>query len=236
MWAKGKCSQEILTTGLVNAAMPIIRSLRAMPKLWMLNLAAVALTASLAISHTAWGNDTTVNRKELAKAAESWINGLKTFQAQFRQTTSSGHLALGEILIARPGRMFIKYSDPRGLEVYADGRWMIYLDRTLKEVNQIPISATPARIFLEDNVKFDKDLTVSVTDLDDRYQLLLSQRNSPEDGRIALSFSKSPLQLKSWTIWDAQGVETTVSLSEIKENRPINLNRLNYYAPEWAFQ
>ncbi len=168
--------------------------------------------------------------------AESWINSIKTFKAEFLQTTSNGGVAQGEILILRPGRMLIDYAPPAQLEVFADGHWMIYLDRELKEVNQVPLSATPARLLLEKNVRFSEEADVTVKESDRAIRLFLARKGSPEDGRITLLFSKDPVRLRAWTVIDPQGVETSVSLLKAETNQPIDERRLNYSPPDWAFE
>ena len=85
----------------------------------------------------AHGSNPTPYQVSLIQSAQDWLNRLKTFQAEFTQTTSTGSAAIGDLLILRPGKMLIEYQNPDGLQIFSDGTWLIYVDKKLKEVNQI---------------------------------------------------------------------------------------------------
>ena len=45
-------------------------------------------------------------------AISSYINGLKTAEAEFRQINADGSTSSGRVLIERPGRMRFEYAPP----------------------------------------------------------------------------------------------------------------------------
>ena len=183
----------------------------------------------------AQGSNLTPRQIILVQLAEKWLNGLKTFKADFTQTTSTGTSAVGDIEIIKPGRMLINYKNPDGLQIFADGAWLIYLDRNLREVNQVPIKLTPARVLLQDKIGLIGQASVQVEESKTQFRLALLPRESSEDGNITLIFSKNPSKLISWIITDPQGIQTTVLLDNIAINIPIEQGRLTYSPPDWAF-
>ena len=200
------------------------------------NAVAIGLILFIIGSFTeAQGSNLNPRQIILVQLAEKWLNKLKTFKAGFTQTTSTGTSAVGDIEIIRPGRMLINYKSPDGLQIFADGAWMIYIDRNLKEVNQVPIKLTPARVLLQDKIELIGQASLRVEESKTKFRLALLPRESSEDGDITLIFSKNPSKLISWIITDPQGVQTTVLLNNIAINIPIDKGRLTYSPPDWAF-
>ena len=200
------------------------------------NAAAIALILFVIGSFTeAQGSNLNPRQIILVQLAQKWFNGLKTFKAGFTQTTSTGTSAVGDIEIIRPGRMLINYKSPDGLQIFADGAWLIYIDRNLKEVNQVPIKWTPARVLLRDKIDLIGQASVRVEESKTEFRLALIPRESSEDGNITLIFSKNPSKLISWIVTDPQGIQTTVLLDNIAINVPIEQGRLTYSPPDWAF-
>jgi len=184
---------------------------------------------------TALGSNPTPYQLSLIQSAQGWLNQLKTFRAKFTQTTSTGSNAIGEVLIFRPGKMLIEYQDPDGLQIFSDGTWLIYIDKNLKEVNQIPLKVTPARVLLQKKINLMEKTRISIGEDDANFHLTLRPEGNSDDGNITLVFSKRPLLLISWAVTDPQGIKTTVLLDNISINIPIDQTRLTYSPPEWAF-
>ena len=183
----------------------------------------------------ALGSNLTPYQLSLIQSAQDWLNRLKTFQAEFTQTTSTGSTAIGDLLISRPGKMLIEYQNPSGFQIFSDGTWLIYIDKNLKEVNQIPLKVTPARVLLQSKINLVEDASVLTGEAGTNFYLTLRPKGNSDNGDITLIFSKNPLNLISWMVTDPQGIQTTVSLDNISINIPIDQTRLDYSPPEWAF-
>ena len=130
-----------------------------------------------------------VSKESPITFAENWINGIHTLEANFLQTTSHGKVAKGKIYILRPGLMLIDYASPINVKIYADGNWMIFVDYDLKEVNQVPLSATPARLLLNKNVRLSDKAHIMIQENENSYQFLLTRKDDPNEGLINLIFS-----------------------------------------------
>ena len=163
------------------------------------------------------------------------LNGISTLRARFVQSTSQGGFAEGTLLLSRPGKMKIAYAPPTPLEIYADGTWLIYVDHELKEVNQIPIPATPASVLLREKIDFGGDVAVSALEKrDGSYLLHLKEAGEDGSGRLILSFAEAPLALRGWVVIDGQGVETSVVLFRPEINGRIEPREFVFDRPDWA--
>ncbi|MPY71166.1 MAG: outer membrane lipoprotein carrier protein LolA [Alphaproteobacteria bacterium] len=166
---------------------------------------------------------------------EDYLNGIRTLKARFVQTASTGSYAEGMVYIQRPGRMRLDYAPPAELQIYADGTWLIMVDEGLREVNQLPLSATPASVLVADEVRLGGK--IAVTRIERGAQTLrvhLTQAEEPEAGTLILTFADAPLALRQWSVIDAQGVTTRVALLDAEFNGDIPRRVLTYVPPDWS--
>jgi outer membrane lipoprotein-sorting protein len=152
-------------------------------------------------------------RAELARI-EEYLNGISTVRAEFVQQSSNGEQARGQLYLARPGRLRIDYQPPVPVLVIADGTFLIYYDRRLEQVSYVPLASTPASILLDDRISLAEDSLI-VTGYERAGDLILvtvARASNPGEGSITLSFKENPLQLAEWSVTDAQGIVTLVTL------------------------
>ena len=114
------------------------------------------------------------------------------------------------------GRLRIDYQPPVPVLVVADGTFLIYYDRRLEQVSYVPLASTPASILLDDRISLAEDSLV-VTGYERAGNLILvtvARADNPGEGSITLGFKENPLQLAEWSVTDAQGIVTLVTLLE----------------------
>ncbi len=163
---------------------------------------------------------------------ENYFNQLKTLSGEFTQTNSHGNFATGTIQISRPGKMRLTYNPPSKMLIIADGKWLITKDRESDQVDYVSLDKTPAALILRPHVRFSGDVElVSIIPKEETTEVTLVQKDEPEIGSITLVFQNTPMVLKEWTIKDAQGVETRVSLSKVKSNIPLSDNLFRFESP-----
>lgn len=209
--------------------------------------AAALLCAFFAVAPAAVGGGTAlaqdppqqaaVERPERAEltSLEHYLNSVRTVRSAFVQTASNGRMAEGMLYLARPGRLRIDYKPPMQLQIFGDSFWLIFVDAELKEVNQLPIDATPAAILLQDKINFSGDIKVQrVSRENGLVKLHVVQTKDPDAGRLIVSIATNPLALRGWTVIDAQGVETTVTLVAPVVNEKIADRVFLYSPPDWA--
>ncbi len=164
---------------------------------------------------------------------ERHMNGIKTMQARFLQVTSDGEFAEGDIYLSRPGRMRVEYDPPSQIMVIADGSSLIYVDNELHQATAVLLSLTPAELILREKLSL-ADAEILVTGFDRSPGVLrvsLVKARSPLEGQITLVFSDKPLELRKWTVTDAQGVRTTVSLLGPRFGMKLDKKLFDYAMP-----
>lgn len=155
---------------------------------------------------------------------ENYLNGLTTLSGNFTQTNSRGQTSSGTIQISRPGKMRLTYNPPSGLLIVADGKWLITKDRIADEVDYVSLENTPAAFILRPQIRFGGDVAVTniIPKDDNTTEVSLVRRDDQDAGYITLIFEDDPVSLKAWSVVDAQGVETRVTLSDVQANIPLS--------------
>jgi outer membrane lipoprotein-sorting protein len=190
----------------------------------------MAATVWLIGNSLAWAAD----RSEVA-LLETYLNSVRTLKAPFVQTSSNGSVAEGTIYLERPGNMRIDYSPPTPLQIFADGVWLTYVDRELKEVNRVPLRATPAAFLLQDKISLSGDITVKrLTRRRGTINLHLTQTDEADLGHLIVTLADKPVTLQGWTVVDAQGIETTVTLLRPEINKQIAQRTFVPDLPDWS--
>ncbi len=171
-------------------------------------------------------------RADVARIQE-YLNAIRTVRARFTQTSSNGQVAEGELYISRPGRLRIEYDPPVPVLIVSDGTWLIYFDRELQQVSHLPLGSTPADILTKADIALSGD-DLTITGFEAKAGLLrvsLVRTKDPLSGRVTLVFNENPVILRQWTIVDAQGVETHVSLDATRFDVPLNPNLFRFEDP-----
>ncbi len=154
---------------------------------------------------------------------ENYLNLVRTVEASFLQVSSNGEFARGRLYIERPGRMRVEYDPPAPHLIVANDGILVYVDRDLGQRTHVPLSSTPAAILLSPAIRLSGG-ELQVIDFratDSGAQVTLVQKNSPGEGSLTLLFSDPPLSLRQWTVTDAQGISTTVTLENPVFDKPL---------------
>lgn len=169
---------------------------------------------------------------------ERYLNGLRTMQARILQVSSNGGFAEGELYLARPGRMRLDYDPPVPILIVADGRWLIYHDKELQQVSYLPLSSTPASILTRGDIRFlGGDLVVTGFESEaGTLRITVVQSEDPQAGSVTLVFDANPVNLRKWTVLDAQGIETQVTLVTARFDLPLNPDLFRFEDPKFRKQ
>lgn len=173
------------------------------------------------------------------KAAENYLNNLRTLKARFVQTDNEGRQIAGDFMLKRPGRMRFEYDAPIKDFIVADGTFVHYYDAKMKQQSSAPISRTLANFFLQKDITLSGDIFVDEIrrEKDDSLLILtLSQRKDPLAGNLSLAFSRDPksgaLSLLKWRVIDPQGLITETALFDTQTGISLNNDQFHYYDPE----
>ncbi|MGX7345069.1 LolA family protein [Acetobacter pasteurianus] len=160
--------------------------------------------------------------KAWLKRIEQALNQSKTFQARIQQLDAEGKRTTGTVWMKRPGQMRLAYDPPSPLLLVANGGKVVFRDNQLDQTTVIPIERTPLGLLLRPHVSLTDDVTVTGFQHDNGLvQVTLVRTSSPGDGSLTLVFYETPVALRSWSVLDAQGRETRVTLFDVHARADI---------------
>jgi outer membrane lipoprotein-sorting protein len=165
---------------------------------------------------------------------EDYLNELTTFKADFVQINPDGGTVTGELYYQRPDKMRLDYDPPSDILIISDGWWVIYYDRRLEQVSHLSIGSTPLGFLLSDEIRLSGDVTVTdVQRSAGELQITLVQTEEPNQGSIQLSFAENPLELRRWTVLDAQGLATHVVLERPETGLSLDRELFRFRNPQF---
>lgn len=200
---------------------------------WANAAAAVGLAlAALAAVPAAGAPALTPEDQAKVDGVQAYLNQITTVDGRFIQSNADGSYVEGDFFLERPGRMRFDYDDPVPYLLVADGSDFIYVDRKLEQVTYLPLSQTPAYFLLRDQFQFGDGL--ELTDFRHEaglYRLRVVQTDEPDAGSIVLTFTDTPLALRQWTVIDAQGAQTRVTLVEPRFGAELDRELFRFVNP-----
>lgn len=149
------------------------------------------------------------------KRVQDYLNGIRTLQSRFQQFAPDGGVAAGTIYLQRPGKMRIVYDEPVPILIVCDGWTVYYWDKKLEQVSQIGIKDTPAWFLLRPQIRLTGDVTITRFDrAPGALRIAMTETQHPDTGSLTLVMSEQPLELRQWTVLDAQQRPITVTLED----------------------
>jgi outer membrane lipoprotein-sorting protein len=113
--------------------------------------------------------------------------------------------------------MRFDYDPPAPFLLVAGHGVVLFRDRKLDQTSQFPVSETPLGMLLADHARLSGDVTVTGIDRQPgMLQVTLVRTGHAADGSLTLVFEDNPLQLRQWSVIDAQRMETRVSLFNVE--------------------
>jgi outer membrane lipoprotein-sorting protein len=151
---------------------------------------------------------------EALARATAWLDAARVMTADFVQIGPDGRRSEGELSLVRPGRMRFEYTEPARLEVVADGRSVAIIDRKLNTQDEYFIGQTPLKFLLSDHIDMARDTRVLGVAQEGNTVTIEVEDRAALGGtaHLAIVFDASIFALKQWTLIDAQGFQTVVTL------------------------
>ncbi len=158
-----------------------------------------------------------ISAAEAVRRANAWFASARLMTADFVQIGPDGHRAEGKLYVERPGRMRFQFAPPDRLEIVADGRSVAVRDQKLDTQDLYLIGQTPLKFLLDDSIDLAKDTQVQGVDVNDNAVSITIEDKATLGGsaRIELLFDPTSFVLKQWTVDDAQGNQTVVTLFDV---------------------
>lgn len=169
------------------------------------------------------GTFTELQREDLARIGD-YLNGISTLTADFSQINAQGGLAQGTFYLARPGRLRFEYRPPSPTLIVANGGNIYVRNSRLNTVDRYSVNDTPLELLLTGNIDLARNPAILGVDripgADGEVEGLSlrarSTTNRMQDN-ITIAFALRPsVEIRQWTVRDAQGGTTQVGLSNIR--------------------
>jgi outer membrane lipoprotein-sorting protein len=165
---------------------------------------------------------------------EGYLNDLTTLKAGFVQINPDGATVTGELYYERPDKMRLEYHPPSSILIVSDGWQIVYYDRKLKQISYLFPNSTPLGFLLRDQIRLSGDVAVTeVSNSAGELHVTLVQTDEPNQGSIQLSFAEDPLELRRWTVTDAQGHATHVVLEQPETGLALDRELFRFRNPKF---
>ena len=187
----------------------------------LLAMLAIAMLLPLSAGRASEG----FNAEHMAtiERVNAYFNRMSDLQGEFVQVGPDGDLSEGRFFIRRPGQLRFDYASPSPLRVIADGYWIAVHDKQLKTTDRYRLSNTPLRLLLLNRVDLVRDARIlEIHSEPDLTTLTLEDISGKAPGQITLVLAGPETQLKQWIITDPQGLQTSVSISNLLEGIPVS--------------
>lgn len=158
------------------------------------------------------------------KDIESYLNKIKTIEADFIQTASNGSYGKGKLYIQKPNKINMQYDENTNVSIIGDGKYVVYHDKDLDQVTHINYKDIPATLILGNDIKIDGKAIKARDFYQDEgvTSVTFDYLDNDSVGPITLTFDNSPLKLRQWKIIDPQGIEIIISLYNIKQDGKLD--------------
>lgn len=155
-----------------------------------------------------------ISAAEAVARANAWLDAARYMTADFVQIGPDGRRSEGQLSVERPGRMLFQFTNPPRFEIVADGRSVAVIDHKLNTQDEYFIAQTPLKFLLSDHIDLARDTRVlSVAQEGDAVTIEIEDRAAfGGSAHVSLVFDASTFALRQWTVIDAQGFQTVVTL------------------------
>jgi outer membrane lipoprotein-sorting protein len=152
------------------------------------------------------------------------------------QTNAKGQSVSGTLQLKKPGKVRFQYEKGVPLLVVGDGKALIMIDYSVKQVSRWPIGNTPLSLLLDPNKDIGSFAKLIPSGSADEILLTGHDAKHREYGSITVGFHRSAaapagLMLEGWTVLDAQSNRTTVRLTNVRFNGAIDESAFRWTDP-----
>jgi len=174
----------------------------------------VALAAAAPAQAAKWTADQAAELDRISAA----LNAVKTMRGGFTQIGPQGQVDQGKFYILKPGKIRFDYDPPNPTLVIGDGIGIAVYNTKLHTANRYPLNGTPLNLLLSDHLDLKRSANVLGVEKSPGEIIVKARANDRNaTGNITIVFTDPGLELRQWTIVDAQGLPTTVSINNVEQ-------------------
>jgi outer membrane lipoprotein-sorting protein len=158
-----------------------------------------------------------ISAADAIRRANAYLDGAQAMTADFVQIAPDGKRSEGKLYVQRPGHLRFQYAPPDKLDIIADGRSVAVRDQKLGTQDLYYIGQTPLKFLLADHIDISRDTQIEGVSSDPSAVAITIFDKAVFGGsaRITLLFDPTTFALKQWTVLDAQGLQTVVTLFNV---------------------
>jgi len=172
------------------------------------------------------------SQRALVDRVSNYLSTVQMLSGDFVQIGPDGGRAVGKFYIQKPGKVRFEYEPPSPIDVIADGSSVVVRDRKLATQDLYPLSQTPLRYLLADQIDLLRDTNLVAVSQDASYVTVTIEERQILVGtnRLVLMFGAQDMTLRQWTVTDPQGYDTTVAIYNLDTvHKPDpSLFKINY--------
>ena len=179
----------------------------------------------------------------LAQSLQQRYQGIRDFSADFVHSYRGGVLRTqtterGTVVVKKPGLMRWNYTSPEKKEFVSDGKKVYFYvpqDRQV-QVTDAPAAdqATTPALFLAGKGNIARDFTAAYSDKPPAGTVALRltpRKSEPDYEYLIVAVDPKTLQIRALTTRDRQGGDSTLTFSNLKENRGLSDNDFAFRIP-----
>ena len=166
---------------------------------------------SMVLAPVAMAQDAGATAQQIA----DHFSSVRTMTGEFVQFGPKGDQTGGTFYIERPGKIRFNYNNSP-IRVISDGESVVINNRKLDTWDLYPLSKTPLKLLLADRIDLGGGRLENVKQEPDMTTLVLGDKSIFGDSKITMMFDPKSYELKQWTITDAQKLDTTVMIFNVR--------------------
>jgi outer membrane lipoprotein carrier protein len=179
----------------------------------------------------------------LARALQQRYQGIRDFSASFTHSYRGGVLRTqtverGSVAVKKPGLMRWMYTSPEKKEFVSDGKKIYSYLPADKQVivSDVPPAdqATTPALFLAGKGDISRDFAAAAADSPVAGTVALKltpRRSEPDYEYLIVALDPASLQIRALTTRDRQGGDSTLTFSDMKENRGLSDKEFAFRIP-----
>lgn len=145
------------------------------------------------------------------------MNAVVSMKGRFAQIGPQGQIDQGTFYLQRPGRARFEYAAPSPVLIVAGDGYIAVANRKLGTVDRYPLSQTPFQFLLADKIDLRHSEAVLGVDIAPGSVTLKARTDRVRfRSDVRFVFATPGLELRQWTVTDVQGLNTTVTLSDVE--------------------
>ena len=181
----------------------------------VLGLGALVLGAAAPVFVPAVAQAQGAGNAAAAQQIADHFSSLRTLTGEFVQFGPKGEQTGGTFYLERPGKIRFNY-DKSPIRVISDGNQVVINNRKLDTWDMYALGTTPLKMLLADRIDLGGGRLQSVKQDPDMTTLIVADKTAFGNSKITMMFEPKTMDLKQWTITDAQGLDTTIMVFNVR--------------------